>query len=93
MGKIFVGDVGTEIRLYCLSDLVSAVDPVISVKRPDGSVVEWPAVREDSALVYFIQAGDLPLPGDYLLQAKPNLESWKGRGETAVLKVYKEFAQ
>lgn len=92
MGKIFVGDIGTEVRLYCMGDISTASAPVIAVKKPDGSVAEWPAVREDTALVYFTKGGDLSVPGDYLLQAKPNLESWQGRGETAVLRVHKEFA-
>lgn len=92
MGKVYVGDVGTEIRLYCMTDLATAVNPLILVKKPDGTETTWAATATaDDALSYTTQAGDLALPGEYKLQAKPNLASWDGRGETVVLRVYRTF--
>jgi len=92
MGKVYVGDTGTEIVLFCVSDISTAVNPTIAVRKPDGTEATWPAERNGAALTYFTQANDLNVPGRYLLQAQPNLPSWSGRGETAVLQVYDPFA-
>lgn len=91
MARTYVGDIGTEIRLYCAPDLSGAVNPTISVKKPDGSVTEWPAQVDIDTLVYFTQPNDLMAKGEYRFQARPNLPSWQGRGETAVLRVYDQF--
>lgn len=91
MAHVFVGDIGTEVRLYCAPTLDGAVNPTISVKKPNGEVVEWPAQVDVGTLVYFTQANDLAVKGEYRFQARPNLPSWQGRGETAVLRVYDPF--
>jgi hypothetical protein len=89
--RTYVGAKGTEIRLFCASDITTAVNPVISVRKPDGTETTWPAVRDGETLVYFTQAGDLAAKGEYRFQAMPNLPSWEGRGETAKLTVYDKF--
>jgi hypothetical protein len=91
MPRVYVNDIGTEIRVHCVSDISAAVTPAIAVRKPDGSEASWAATRDGEALVYFTLAGDLSLPGTYRLQAVPNLPSWSGRGETALLKVFANF--
>lgn len=90
--KIYIADVGTEIILDLGADLTSAASPEISVKKPDGSVVSWPAeVVETTKLRHVLEAGDLDQAGVYHIQAVPNLSSWSGRGATVAVRVYENF--
>ncbi len=91
--KIYVGDIGTEILVDCAADISTASNPVIEVKKPDGTVVQWPATLQGTTtLRYVTQAGDLDQEGRYLVQARPNILGWSGRGETARFVVRPAFA-
>ena len=90
--KYYVGDIGTEIVLDTKVDLTGGTDAKIKVKKPDGSAVEWDAsIKDTTGLSHVAAADELDQAGTYLLQASITLGSWKGRGETAYLRVYEQF--
>lgn len=79
MGKIYRGDVGTEILINMQTDLTSATGIVLVVKKPDDTVVNWiPTVQNDEYLKYTVVSGDLNLKGDYTIQANLTIGSWTG---------------
>ena len=101
MSKIYVGDVGTVIRLDTDPsgdagiDLSSADTLKILVKKPDGTLDEWEATQysDTTQIQYITEEGDLDIKGTYKFQAyiawdNPASEH---RGETASIKVYEAF--
>jgi len=93
MEKCFVGEVGTEIYLDCGRTITGATNVYIKVRKPDETEHDWSAEVSGTKYVkYTIQAGDFDQSGDYRLQAYFTLGSWVGRGTTAVLPVYDNFA-
>jgi len=92
MGKVYVGDVGTEIVLDCGSDISDATVMEIEVSKPSGATETWTAALEGTNyLKYVVQAGDLDEAGTWKLQASIVTPAWTGLGETAKLKVYEAF--
>ena len=94
MGRVYVGDTGTKIKLFCVESIASASDSEIRVRKPSGAEIVWPAQidMDTNSLFYIIPAPTtLDEDGDWLLQAYPNLAEWKGLGATAVLTVLKKF--
>lgn len=94
--KIYVGDTGTAIIVDCGSGLEGATVAVLSVRKPDGFEVSWPAtvIAIDGAtrfLRYVTHPGDLDQPGSYKVQAHVALPGWTGRGGTFKFKVYQHF--
>jgi hypothetical protein len=90
--KYYVGDIGTEILLDTKVDLMGGTDAKIKVMKPDGSTIEWDAAIKDiTKLSHVIAAGELDQAGTYMLQASITLGSWKGRGETAHMRVHNQF--
>jgi hypothetical protein len=98
MAKVYVGDIGTEIRLDTNPtnlpeiDIATATTLSILVQKPSGAEEEWVAVRfEDTNRIYhYTEDGDLDEAGIYKLQA---FVAWadptsEHRGETVPLKVY-----
>jgi hypothetical protein len=95
MNKIYVGDLNTEIQVDCVSDISQATAYAISVVKPDGTKVDWPAeLIENSVSIisYSTVLGDLNVAGVYRLQAVVTMPNWQGRGETDLLPVYKHYA-
>lgn len=91
-GKVYVGDIGTQIVLDCGQDISSATARSIEVRKPDGSTASWPATASGmTAIAYVTLAGSLDMPGPYRLQALVTLPSGTWRGETAQLSVYAAF--
>jgi len=92
--KHYVGEVGTELVVRCGRDLTGAASLKLSVKRPDGSVVEWTAEqayqRKDS-IRYITKPGDFTVPGEYQLQSKVYLNGWLGKGKTTKFLIYNRF--
>jgi len=43
MSTVFVGDVGTVIKLHTGTDLTTATTMLIKVRKPNGVQVDWPA--------------------------------------------------
>lgn len=90
MSTVFVGDVGTVIKLDTGTDLTSATALKIKVKKPNGTEVEWTASQDANnpkVMTYTIQSGDLDQSGTWKLQAYVEFPTWQGRGEWAKLKV------
>lgn len=91
-GKIYVGDVGTEILIDLQEDISMATDHILFVKKPDGSFVQWIAeVHDGQYLKYVCQEGDLDHKGTYKIQPKISIAGWSGLGETVSFKVYDKW--
>ena len=79
----YAGDIGTKI----LVDVGIPADDIVSakliVKKPDGTVVEWPAspVLGTTQISYIVQSGDFDQAGRYQLQAFVQTGDWSGYGE------------
>ncbi len=101
MSKIYVGDVGTIIRLDTDPsgdagiDLATADTLKILVKKPDGTLVEWTATQysDTTQIQYTIQEDDLDIKGTYKVQAYVawDLPASEHRGETVSFKVYEAY--
>ena len=92
MGKVYVGDTGTEIKLDTESDLSTATLVSIEAKRPDGTTVSWAGtVVELTKIRFYSQAGTFNQDGNWKLQAKAVLPSGTWLGSTVALKVYQAF--
>lgn len=92
MVKCYKGDVGTEIQVDCGTDITGAASCKLLIRKPDRSVVEWPAeVYEAQYLRYIVEEGDFDQAGIYLLQAIIGLNSWTGSGKTTTFTIYEKF--
>jgi len=92
--KHYVGEVGTEILVNCGKDVTGAAELKMSVKKPNGCVVEWIAeqvAQNKRAIRYILEAGDFDISGEYQLQSVIILGGWEGRGKTAKFLVYDKF--
>lgn len=88
MADVFVGDVGTEIVLDCGINVSSATVRKIIVKTPSGVRREWTAVADGTnSIKRTTLAGDLDMPGEWVLQAYVEMTAWQGHGSKAVLNV------
>ena len=98
-GKVYVGDINTEIRIDMQEDLTGYNSVKLRVKKPDTSVVEWsPTVAANAAtglmstLKYFVQENDLNLRGIYKIQPYIKFTGgWEGRGSTIILEVFDSY--
>lgn len=89
-GVIYVGDVGTEIRLDIGQE--GATNASIEWMKPGGITGSWPAIVHGTEVTYRVEEGDLDVPGAYRLQAKAELHGgWRGLGETAVIHISPRF--
>jgi len=96
MGKTYVGDVGTLIRLATKVDLSEATTKIILVRKPTQAKVQWPAEvlppASGGIVQYAIQAGDLNEAGEYKVAASVDFSNGTHyTGETATFKVYDIF--
>jgi len=92
--KHYVGEVGTELIVNCGKDLTGAASIKMSVRKPNGCVVEWVAeqvFQNKQAMRYILQDGDFDVAGEYKLQAVVDLGGWIGRGRTSTFLVYEKF--
>lgn len=91
-GKIYVGDIGTEILVDLQEDISMAMEHVLLVKKPDGTEDQWAtSIHNDRYLKYICQVGDLDQKGKYKIQPQIVISGWKGLGETVKLIVYEKF--
>lgn len=92
MTKLYVGDTGTVITLDCGQDISAATARSIEVRKPDKTLVSWPATASGTTAIQFATlAGSLDMPGTWRLQAKVTMPTGVWRGETAQLEVYNLF--
>lgn len=91
--KIYKADVGIEIVLQTGQDLTNVSKMEIHAQRPDGVIKAWTAVKHatSGAITYTTIADDLPVAGDYLLQAYCEWGTSKYHGETVIMHVMNEF--
>jgi hypothetical protein len=89
--KVYVGDIGTLIRIHCGEDVSAGGSASIRVKKPNGSKVTWSATLSTYYMNYTAVSGDLNLPGIYYCQPYVNLGAWTGRGKTVSFRVYDHF--
>lgn len=90
--KVYVGDTGTVIELDAGQDLTEASSLAISVRKPSGELVEWPAtVFEQTKLRFSTLADSLDEPGTWKLQALVISPAGRWLGQTVMLRVLPEF--
>lgn len=89
MGKVFVGDIKTKIRLDAGIDISAATKLEIHYTKPDAVTGKWTAVLEDTDYAYYLTAvDDLDMNGVWEVQLYVEFEDWKGHGEIATFTVY-----
>jgi hypothetical protein len=98
MGKIYVGDIGTIIKVDMQENLTGYVTAVLKVKKPNGALVEWtssvdnhPTTGVLSVLGYIALEGDLNMRGVYKIQPYIEFATWKGRGTPVYLEVFGQY--
>ena len=90
MGRIFKGDVGTEIIIDMQRDISTATGISIKVLTPNKTQTTWtPSIYEDNFLKYTIISGDLSENGTYKIQPVMTLGSWTGSGTSVSFQVNK----
>jgi hypothetical protein len=99
--KVYVGTIGTRIRLRVFEDsesedLSGATSPKIYYLKPDGTTTgSWTATLDtgtDKHLYYdTVATTDLDQSGEWLLQSYHEKSGWEGRGETVALEVYENY--
>ena len=89
VGKVYVGDTGTEIVLDCGTDVSTASARAVRVRKPDGSTQTWPATAEGAtAITAVAAAGAFDQRGVWRLQAEVTTTAGKWLGQTVRLPVY-----
>ena len=86
--EIHVDDIGTSIegtikRDGVIVDISTASVKNIIITRPDSTKTTYAGVFKtdgtDGILTYITVLGDLPIPGEYQLQAELTLTTWSGK--------------
>ena len=91
-GKIYVGDIGTDIILNTNETISSATITNMKVKKPDGTTATWVGALEGTTKIkYTVVEGDLSVAGTYKIQAYVSVSGWTGLGETATFQVYAAY--
>jgi hypothetical protein len=99
MGKIYVDDIGVEIRLDVGQSLTGATEIKIKVEKPDGTTASWTATAySDQVITYTTTSAgtpavtDLNVAGKYKLQAYVKWgDTSVHRGETYTMRVYDHY--
>jgi hypothetical protein len=97
MSKYYQGDVGTEIEVTVGSDISSATETVLHVKKPSGKEVTWnasqgiPGVNGITTVRYIIKSGDWNEAGWYILQVYINMPDWQGKGDSVKFQIHAKF--
>jgi hypothetical protein len=91
MTKVFVGDVGTEIRLAAGQDLTEADLIHINYAKPSGQTGFWVGYADETDGCYITQSDDLDEAGMWRLQLYVELSDWKGHGDIEELQVYENL--
>jgi hypothetical protein len=92
MAKVYLNDANTDILLDCGIDVTAAQMREISVLKPNGDQVEWPAFLSGTNLIgYTTNVDTFDMAGSWRLQAHVIIGQGEWRGETATLTVYAPF--
>jgi hypothetical protein len=93
MGKIYVGQTALRFQLTTDVDITGALCQV-KHKRPDGETATWSGIilNADTGIFYYdVQAGDLDLPGDWIMWAHVTFQDLTyAPGEPNTIEVYEE---
>jgi len=96
--KNYVNDVGTEILVDTGSDLSTATELALYVRKPSGKAVTWAGtlgpINPQGVKVYIkyiVETGDWDEPGWWSLQSYVKITAWEGRGETVKFQLFPEF--
>ncbi len=93
MGKIYVGDIGTDILLYTGVDISGQTTLQIKYKKPNNTTGAWTASVDDNTRAkYTTVADDLDIPGEWELQVYTVLSAWTGHSETVKMFVFPLFS-
>ncbi len=93
MGKVYVGDIGTDIILDIGVDISSQTTLQIKYKKPNNSTGTWTAVVDNvnRAKYITVSADDLDIAGDWLFTSYMVLTSWTGHSEVVTMRVHALF--
>jgi len=91
MDKHYLNEIGTEIIINCGSDVSTASKVEIRVLKPNGEAVWIPDKIEKEIVTYTTKQDDFDVAGLYYIQVYVELDSWKGLGETATLRIYNKW--
>ena len=93
MGKLYVGDIGKVVNVYCKSVITEITGIALEIRKPDGTEVSWDASIYGTKYVRSVtQEGDLDQAGTYRLQISFTLGECSGLSETGLFEVYAPFA-
>ena len=86
--SVYLGDVGTKIRLDCGEDISTATKCEIKFHSPAGLRGTWTASQETTSIIFYVtQAEDINEAGRWWFQAYVEMPSRKLYGKTAMLEV------
>lgn len=96
MAKLYVSTQGVNLDVATgigAAQLLTAIRCELRVRRPDGTVVFWPAglIADSDQITHVLRPGDLPVPGTYALQARIHFAEAIVDGETTSLQVFNTF--
>jgi hypothetical protein len=97
MSKYYAGDVGTEIEVEVGSDISTATETTLYVKKPSGKEVVWTATKGAAGVSgittvhYVVQTDDWNEAGWYTLQVYINMPSWRGKGDTVKFRIFSDY--
>lgn len=92
--KIFQGDSGTIILIDCNESINAASNVMISVKEPNGNVVNWLGnVYSNNYIFYTLSANDISQTGIYKLQPRITIGNFVGRADTVEIRVFPPFEE
>jgi methanogenic corrinoid protein MtbC1 len=94
VSKVYLGDVGTVIRVDMGADIAAATAAVLNVLKPDGTEDEWTGdvdTEDTQDIIYTTVEGDLDQVGEYLIQPALTFADWEGLGETVRLVVHPPY--
>ena len=68
--KNYVGDIGVQFQINCVSDITGDSTHQIKVRKPSGVEVTWNAIVSNGKYLYYtVQSGDFDEAGVYKAQA------------------------
>lgn len=93
MSKHYVGDIGTEILVDVKSNISTATELVLRVRKPvSGTLVNWTGTLEGlTKIKYIVADGDWNEVGVYNLQAYVVMPTWSGLGDNTRFEIFDAF--
>jgi hypothetical protein len=87
--KIYIGDIGTIIRIDMGEDISTASGLKLKVQKPNGTEVVWvPIIDASNYLSYTTVDKDIDQIGVFKITPQMVLGEWSGSGDTVSFIVY-----